>query len=104
MAEGQAEAFTYRGSTRTNVLQQKPVSKPFCCKCLHMAMDMPGFLCVREASCESEYMSLSYFYTITDMLVLGYCCSSGFGGSLVDPEQQLSCFCILMPPADSCSL
>lgn len=67
-----------------------------------MAMDMPSLMCVREASCEREYMSLSYFYAITDMLVLGYCCSSGFVGSLVDPEQPLLHFCILMPPDDSC--
>lgn len=35
---------------------------------------------------------LSYSYTVTTMLVLGYCYSSGLGGSLVDPEQALSFF------------
>lgn len=40
----------------------------------------------------------------TGMLVLGYSYSSGVGGFLVDSEQPLSCFRILMLRADYLSL
>lgn len=66
-----------------------------------MAMYMPGLMHGSKVSCEREHIFFSYSYTVTDMLVLGHCCNSGFGGSLVDPEQPLSWFCIVMLPAIS---